>query len=262
MMLTFYGDETGTHDETGASPGSHVCGIYAYAAWERDWRKFNKVWDARLKKWEVERFHMRDFMRIKGYPYRNWCVFERNRFIKDLIKVARDKPRFGFGSLLYVPEYEKVVPADLKIEREHPYYFAFQLFFDMLLPQLEQLSLPKREQVAFFFEENQQFQDQAYRAFWEIKAIRDRHDRLGSITFLPKHKQSGFQAADMAAWIFREELILKKQRLPRPRKDWVDLLNERKNVVVGYYDAENLPKYVSGIRQIRKQITAMKTSKR
>jgi hypothetical protein len=247
-MLTFYGDETGTHDQTGVQVGADVCGVYAYAAWEKDWKQFSTVWKARLTERNVKQFHMRDFMRIKEYPYRNWCVFDRNEFLKELIRVARQKTRFGFGSLVHVPDYDSVVPADLKEDRVHPYYFTFQLFFDMLLPELERLSLPKGQRAAFFFEENGQFQDAANKAFWEIKNIRDKHDRLGSITFLPKNKCIAFQAADMAAWIFREDLSLKKQTLPRPRREWVDQLIARSNVVVGYYDYENLPKYVAGVR--------------
>jgi hypothetical protein len=215
IMLTFYGDETGTHDARGLLPGSDVCGVYAYAAWESDWRKFVPIWNNRLRG-KVPLFHMKAFMREKEFPYRNWTSTQKSNFIDSLIKVARDKPRFGFGALVYVPDYDTIVPENLKNERNHPFYFSFQLFFDMLLRQLEKFDppLPKSQQAAFFFEENQ-FQDLAAKASWEIKQIRDKYNRLGSINFLPKGKCIPFQAADMAGWLFREDLSRKKKKLSR-----------------------------------------------
>jgi hypothetical protein len=249
-MLTFIGDESGTHDARGLLPGSDVCGVFAYAAWERDWPKFSTMWKARLHG-KVDLFHMRDFMRQKSYPYRNWTSAAREKFVEALIKVARDKTLYGLGGLLYVPDYEVLVPDALKLERGHPYYFAFQLFFDQLLPSLEKYGLREGEQVAFIFEENQ-FQDLASKAFWEIKQIRDKKDRLGSISFLSKGKDVAFQAADMAGWLVREDLSRKKKGLPR--RDWVEQLIARQNMQVGYYDQSNLKKYVAGITNIRLRI--------
>jgi hypothetical protein len=85
------------------------------------------LWKTRLRG-KVALFHMRDFMRDKSYPYRNWSHDERETFIQSLILVARDRTRFGIGGLLYVPDYDAYVPDDLKAERGHPYYFSFQLF--------------------------------------------------------------------------------------------------------------------------------------
>jgi len=259
-MLTLYGDETGTHDEKGLEPGSDVCGIYAYAAWEKDWKKFVRMWNNRLRG-KVESFHMNKFMREKEFPYRNWKTTKRDKFIQSLIKVARDKTCFGWGALLYVPDYDRHVPNDLKKERGHPYYFSFQLFFDMLLPQLERFDppLPKGQQVAFFFEENQ-FQGLASKAFWDIKTVRDKNNRLGSITFLSKGKCVAFQAADMAAWVFKDDLSRQKQGLTR--RDWVNKLIARQNVQVGYYDHKNLAKYVAGVRQTRRLLGAVAPHKK
>jgi hypothetical protein len=256
FMLTLYGDESGTHDAKGLLPGSDVCGVFAYGAMERDWKKFTPMWKGRLRG-KVPLFHMRTFMREKSYPYRKWSADDRKKFIESLIKVARDKTRVGFGALLYVPDYDQFVPADLKQERGgHPYYFAFQLFFDMLLPKLEKFDppLPKGQQVAFLFEQNQ-FQGLAAKAFWEIKKIRDKNNRLGSINFFSKDKCVPFQAADMTGWLFREDLSRQKKGLPR--REWVDQLIERQNAIVGYYDRQNLAIHVAEIRRTRRAIAAL-----
>jgi hypothetical protein len=193
-------------------------------------------------------------MRDKEYPYRKWSADDRKKFIESLIKVARDKTRCGFGALLYVPDYEQVVPDDLKQERGHPYYFSFQLFFDMLLRQLEQLAQPKGQQVAFIFEENQ-FQDLAAKAFWDIKQVRDKNNRLGSIDFFSKGKCVAFQAADIVGWLFREDLSRRKNG--HPRREWVSQLIARENVMVGYYDRQNLREHVAEIRQTRHLLAAL-----
>jgi hypothetical protein len=247
-MLTLYGDESGTHDAKGLRPGSDVCGVFAYAAFETEWKKFSATWTGRLRS-KVPIFHMRDFMRDKAFPYRSWTVDARAKFLKSLATVAREKTRAGYGALLYVPDYDRIVPNDLKVERGHPYYFAFQLFFDMLLARLEDSGLPQGQQVAFIFEENQ-FQGLASKAFWDIKQVRDRYNRLGSISFLPKNKCVAFQAADMAGWVFRDDLSRKKKGLPQ--REIVDWLIARQNILVGYYDKDNLAKHVAEVRHGRK----------
>ncbi len=256
LVLTFIGDESGTHDAKGLRPGSDCCGVFAYGAWRDEWKKAAAMWKGRLHG-KVKSFHMRDFMRDKSIPYRDWTPEERERFIQSLIEVAVQKPRIGNGGLVYVPDYEQIVPDDLKQERGHPYYFSFQVFFDQLLPQLERSRLPKGQQVAFLFEQNQ-FQDLAAKAFWDIKAVRDKNNRLGSIDFLPKNKCVLFQIADMSGWLFREDLSRKKKGLPR--RPWVDQLIARENVLVGFYDQKSLKIHVNEVLNTRRAAARLSTS--
>jgi hypothetical protein len=65
FMLILYGDESGTHDAKGLLPGSDACGVYAYGAWERDWKKFAAMWNGRLRD-KVPIFHMRSFYAGQG----------------------------------------------------------------------------------------------------------------------------------------------------------------------------------------------------
>jgi hypothetical protein len=115
--------------------------------------------------------------------------------------------------------------------------------------------LPTSQQVAFIFEENQ-FQDLATRAFGEIKKARDKDGRLGSITFVSKDKCIPFQAADMAGWLFREDLSRLKHGLPR--RGWVEQLTERNNILVGYYDRDNLPIHINEVRQTRRLLASLR----
>jgi hypothetical protein len=47
-----------------------------------------------------------------------------------------------------------------------------------------------------------------------------------------------------------------------PRREWVEQLIERKNVLVGYYDRDNLSKYVAGILLRRRQIAELTAKQR
>ena len=128
----------------------------------------------------------------------------------------------------------------------------------MLLPHLERMSpkLPSGQQVAFVFDQNNQFSVDALRAFNEIKELRDRHNRMGSILFRPRTDCPPLLAADLVVYLIRDDL----SRLSRgtERRDIVDRLIQRQNLLVGYYDKDNLAAYVEGIRENRgKNIEAL-----
>ncbi len=247
IMLKVYADESGTHDALGVQPGSDVVGIVGYAAWDEDWRRIEKHWATRLRKFGVKEFHMRSFMRDKEYPYRNWPDRKREKFINALIKIARDNTRFGIGGLVVLEDYNRIVPDFLRDERKHPYHFTFQMFFDLILPQLEKFDppLPKGHQVAFIFEQNQQFEADAIKAFHAIKGLRDKHDRMGSIDFFPKKRCPLFQIADLIVYLVRDDLSRKIRG--EKRRSWIDDIRQRENLLIGYYDKGNLPKYVRGV---------------
>ena len=247
-MLTVYADESGTHDVLGVQPGSDVVGVVGYAAWEKDWRRIEKHWETRLREYGVKEFHMRSFMRDKEYPYRNWPPKRREKFINALIKIAQKNTRFGIGGLVVLDDYNRIVPDFLREERKHPYYFSFQMFFDLPLPQLEKFDppLPKGDQVAFIFDQNQQFEEEAIKAFHDIKQLRDKHDRMGSIDFRSRKKCRVLEVADLIVYLMRDDLS-RLTRGEKRRRDWIDELRQRENLLVGYYDKGNLPRYVSGV---------------
>jgi hypothetical protein len=186
-------------------------------------------------------------MRDKEYPYRDWTDDKRSKFINRLISIAQTHTRIGIGGLLVLDDYNNIVPRWLREERGHPYYFCFQLFFDNLIPLLEttNLRLPEGQQAAFVFDRNQQFRREADRAFDEIKEIRDENNRMGSLTWGDRKRHLPLQAADLIAYLVRNDmsLVLKGE----PRRDWVDELIKKRNIHVGYFDKNNLQKYVDGI---------------
>ena len=132
--------------------------------------------------------------------------------MRELVVIARDSTIFGIGGGVDVRAYDRVVPAWLKGEAQHPYHFCFQMFFDQILVLLrEKLEppLPLGEQIAFFFDQQQEFKSKAEELFAIIKALRDREDRMGSLTYASRTKYIQLQAADLLAYRTRKVLARK-----------------------------------------------------
>ncbi|HXX76204.1 MAG TPA: DUF3800 domain-containing protein [Nitrospiraceae bacterium] len=246
MMLTFYGDESGTHDRSGTHPGSDVIAVAGYLAHEEDWKHFQGRWTKCLNKYHVDEFHLARFMRDKELPYRNWSKEKRDEFINELIAIARRHTCGGFGGLVVVDDYNKILPAQIKREHKHPYYFCFQMLIDILLSELDTLHLPAGEQVAFIFEQNQQFADGATESYKRIKQFRDKGNRLGSITFGSRKQHVPLQAADLIAYTIRAELSRFTKAKPRP--DWGMELSRKKNLKIVYCSKDGLERYVQDIK--------------
>jgi hypothetical protein len=149
----------------------------------------------------------------------------------------------GFGGLLVVADYKRLMPPELYVP---PYLFCFQLLFDSILKRVEELpGISATDQVAFIFDNQQQFKSAAQDGFDRIKEARDRRDRMGSITFSTRQKDPELRVADMVAWTFRDGLT-RHVKGKKPRA-WVRALGKNNNMVVGYYDKENLPLVIKQI---------------
>jgi len=252
--LISYGDESGTHDEAGIERGSEVAIVAAYVSYKHDWDQFCNEWQAVLDRYGISEFHMQEFAdEINGpsdpnWPYRGWCRGKKDQFIRELVPIARDNTFFGIGGGVDVRAYNRIVPAWLKGETQHPYYFCFQMLFDQILVLLrEKLEVPLQpgEQVAFFFDQQLEFKNKAEQLFYSIKAMRDHEDRMGSLTYAPRHRYIQLQAADLLAYRTRKVLARKiAGRKPVNEGSWDEDLESRHNLVIGYYDEPALKKFV------------------
>jgi len=263
VSLVAYADESGTHDETGILPGSEIVVVAGYVSWKDNWDIFKSEWSEVLREYKIEVFHMQECLdKMNGpknpkWPYLGWSDDKRNSFVRTLISVALNNTLLGVGGALNVRDYNALSPEWLKSETEHPYHFCFQLFFDMLLPMLRQFDTPLDPdvQVAFFFDQNRQFEEKAGRAFHLIKGLRDHDNRMGSYTFADKKVEIQLQAADLIAYLVRSQQCRKlKFGLPitdvKP-ESWEELLISRRNVNVGLFDGDNLKKVILDLERDR-----------
>jgi hypothetical protein len=115
----------------------------------------------------------------------------------------------------------------------------------MLLSQLDNI-LPQGQQVAFIFDQQNEFAPRALAAYQEIKELRDWNNRLGSIQFRSRIGCPPLQGADMLVSLIRDDVSRVKKGVERHRA--IERLTKDGNVLVGYFDKDNLPAYVDGIR--------------
>lgn len=248
-MLTFYGDESGTHDRSGKQPGSDVVAVAGYIAKNEEWERFNDSWSNCLKQYGVSEFHMADCVpQGKNPPYQGWSRDKCDEFRKDLIDIANRHTLGGFGGLVIVEEYDSILPENIKCKRgyKHPYHFCFHILIDILLPEVEKLGRPAGEQIAFVFDQQQQFADGAKELFENIKSLRDRHNLLGSLTFGSSKQHLPLQAADLLVYTVRRELS--RWTMEKSREEFAKYLSRDRHLKMMYCNKKGLERYAEDVR--------------
>lgn len=244
LGLTVYADESGTHDRQGVQPGSEITTIAGYVASKKNWELTTRRWDTALRKFGVDVFHMSDYWRKKP-PYDKWTEAKQKRFLKNLIKVARDNTWFAIGAMVPTKDWNAALPEDIKggglgskLSFDHPYHFCFQMFFarfmELLTHEIDNRFPKRKEKVAFVFDQQKQFEDIAGAGFHIIKDVVDPDNRLMSLTFGSKEDYIPLQAADLMAFYARRILTHQIQG-----KAWRDpfeqMMEERHNLMLYYF---------------------------
>ncbi|HUF54328.1 MAG TPA: DUF3800 domain-containing protein [Dehalococcoidia bacterium] len=251
VSLVCYVDESGSHDKTGTQPGSDVVGVAGWLGWKDKWDTYEREWQAKLKAYGVKVFHYADFNASHRtddptWIYYKWSGKKRERFIQDLIPIARDNTILGIGAYVNVQDYNRLTPDWLKAYAQHPFYFCFKFFFDCVLTDIESTiegPYPEGEQIAFVFDRQLQFKSRALEMFEWAKEQDDIHGRLGTITLdADKEKYPPLQAADLLAVRMRKvtSRITVGNQAPITAGGWDDQLGGRKNVSVRYFYGEEL----------------------
>jgi Protein of unknown function (DUF3800) len=248
LELIVYGDESGIHDKTGLAPGSEVTAVAGYVARKRDWEIVSRRWKTALRKYGVEVFHMSDYWRKKP-PYDKWTDAKRKRFLRTLIKIARDNTWFAIGGMVSSKDFADLAMPGLKgvgdRPLDHAYHFCLQMFFVRFMEHLK-ADIDRRfekqrfkEQVAFIFDQQQQFAPVALAGFQAIKDAIDPDNHLGTMSFGSKDKYIPLQAADLLAFYARRILTHQMQR-----KSWRDpferMMEERHNLLLYYFTRDQL----------------------
>lgn len=257
VSLIAYADESGTHDATGKQCGSKALVVAGWVAWQDDWEEFCGEWQEVLNCYGVPSLHMRELNDLlrrtdSKCPYYGWPQDKVDKFIGELIPIVRDKVQFGIAGLLSVQDYDKEMPDYLKAEYGHPYVFAFQLFFDELLDALDRKPFarpfPPGEQIALVFDQQEEFENAASRAFHIMKKHKDKDDRMGTIAFADSRRFLPLQAADLLAHRTRKMFTRKlEDRKPINPGSWDDELYAKGNIFSPYYTADTLRALVTRI---------------
>ncbi len=158
-------------------------------------------------------------------------------------------------------DYDEVVPQWLKDQDRHPCFFCFRLFLDAVLhvlrtevdPILQQKTKgyhKEDEPVAFIFDQQQEFKDQAIKTFYALKALRDTDNRMGSITFGCRKQYVPLQAADLMAYYGRRIIshVIKDEAWRDPMERF---LEERHNLKIYRYERAGLIEWVKEVSAAR-----------
>lgn len=259
MNLICFVDESGTHDTLGLQPGSQVAAVVGYLSWDTMWQTFCGRWQEVLCNYNVPDFHYSEFMNEENgpkdphWPYHGWSREKRDKFIRELIPIARNNTLVAIGGLVSVQDYNAIIPDTAKYG--HPYHFCFDAFFGAMRLFLLTGSnwgytspFAPGEKVAFFFDRQDQFKKKALEQY-DHALTHDDHNRWGSITFVSREDCLPLQAADLL--VGRARLIcnrLFKGEEPVNTNSWDEDLGSRGNILVMYYDADRLRNLINGIK--------------
>lgn len=258
VNLKCFVDESGTHDTFGIQPGSQVAGVVGYLSWDTRWTTFCGQWQEVLRHYDVPDFHYSEFMnedngpKDPDWPYHGWKREKRDKFIRELIPIARNNTIMAIGGLVSVQDYNAIIPDSAKYD--HPYHFCFDLFFGAMRQFLLAAShwgyespFAPREKIAFFFDRQDQFKHEALEQY-DHALTHDDHNRWGSITFVSREDCLPLQAADLL--VGRTRLIctrMFKGEEPVNANSWDEDLGKRGNILAMYYDAKSLENLVNRI---------------
>jgi Protein of unknown function (DUF3800) len=220
VKVVAYIDESGTHDKTGALPGSSEVVIAGLVDWRDDWVKFCVEWQAVLSKYAAPYFHFKEWagasMAANGKaklssksPYAGWSAERLNDFLLELAAVAGSGSKVIVGGYINTKQFHaakisgKYNPASIPGGGD-PYTHCATQFFKRLPEDILSAWPYWNDPVSIFFD---RIDDPAWR-----NAIAGAHHlcsqkdpRIDELAFVDKKKPAHLplQAADMIAYRFR-----------------------------------------------------------
>jgi hypothetical protein len=247
MGLVCFADESGTHDPTGQQKGSEVCGVAGYLFPEELGPILEDRWQQTLRSFGVTAFHMREFnargreAQDPNWPYFGWTQEKKDAFIKALASLMRIA--IATGAMIHVDDYDRVLSRKIKAFYQHPYHLAFQLFLAKICNQLDDFAgtIFPGQDVAFFFDQQDQFSQVASKTFCQLKRYQDPNGRLGSITFVSSRQYILLQAADLLAARLRKiEARARAGGKMITEGGWDEVLLPTDRTFVGYFGQDEL----------------------
>ncbi len=245
LEVTFYADESGTHDPHGEQVGAEVAAIAGYIATKKQWETFKRRWNTALTKYKIPEFHMSEFNRHKP-PYDSWTNAKRKRFLRALIRIARDNKLYGYASMVETKAWDTILDDETKgfPEFYNPYHTCLQNLFAKFPKFLKEEFDPHVskgkpvEKIAFVFHRHQELGPAAAAGFEICKDVLDSDDRFSSITFGSSKDCVPLQVADLLAFYARR--IFTRDLKGIPRDEFELALLERDNLHLIFLSPENL----------------------
>ena len=203
-LLTTYFDAAGHPD------GKHALIVGGYVASVQAWLRFERAWNARLKRSGIDVFHMADFMACKD-GFENWKGREKEQdaLLKKLAGVISDHARHSFSTMILLDDWAEINRL-YALDENHctPYSIAGFYSIDKAMRWLNRRD-GDTAFTKFIFEDGDKHKGDF---IWMVDQIVKWNKRLLAPMkphFMPK-KLAPLQAADFVLW---EQFNASKTRL-------------------------------------------------
>jgi hypothetical protein len=242
-MLKVFMDESGTHC------GSPVVTVGAYIAKPSHWQAWQKEWN-RLKK-PIRVVHAADCANQDG-EFKDWDQSKRFAFAAKMIPVIPKHIPMGVAIGINLRAFEKAMAPhpELRMMVGSPYGACFQWVVQTLINKMEEYR--DNQRIAFFHEQND-YEEEATKAFEWVKQHRPEKRRPISLKFGGKHEYVPLQAADILAY---EANHVIRDPAAKRRKSWTALSPDDGGIELLQYGEPTMHELVSRLSSIRRRLLA------
>jgi hypothetical protein len=198
----------GFFDAAGHASGDHALIVGGYMAAVPAWLKFEKEWNAALKKVGLSELHTTDFMACAP-PYKTWRGREKEReaLLMKLARITKKHVRYSLSTTVLLDDWREA-NALYQLKESHLTPYGLAGFFLVHRTMGWVAARQRRCRVALIFENGDQGKgDLIWLVDQVLRSLAARHNAI--LTFHP-NKIAPLQAADFVMW---EQRRLTKDRL-------------------------------------------------
>lgn len=173
---------------------------------------------------------MKDFEHGHG-DFDGWSQDRADSCISQFAGITKHNIKYGISISLRVDHWRDFIAPNMALpyeEKRGPYVFLLQFSLEKIVSGA--IYLPRGEQIATFFEENNFVQSAAKSHYALLKKDCGWNDILLGCSFEPKEKFIPFQAADMLAYERRKSVINNMEN----RKQRKLILNLRESQLIEF----------------------------
>ena len=236
-------------DDSGSHKDSSVFILAGCLAPAKDWSKWYSQWKQVLDRPNghkpIEYFHAVDAAHSRG-QFWGWKKDESNLFPLRLIPAIESNKIWKFAAAVGMDAFHRTIKGQVLDQVKSPYYLCMLMCMVMVADFMRRSGAPRKERVAYVFEEQNKFAPHALELYNDIKSVKEneRKYKLGSIAFDSKKGSPMLQAADLVAYesYGRMKEILGIRKLEYPQR--YQAISAR-NFGSCFFDQEALEKVAS-----------------
>jgi hypothetical protein len=230
------------------------------------WDTFALRWKRVLNQFDMKELHTTEFMGLYGQyselggkwgEERDQKKFEA---LSMFVEVIRDYVERGLGAAIDSKHFRSMPQQDRKIIGADPYFIAFQ---EILLQAVNHAQFYSQRTgiedvaVGLVFDQDERQEIECIKIFNEIKKIRPEvRKTFTGICFADRRTYEPLQAADLIAYVTRQEFDRRQHHPDWPISPWFDALSARnRNYIIDglfnarIFDAQCLNELVADVRK-------------